>query len=123
MKKKKSSPNYLDFVPAVSKQFQSKTDDEGVVTIFVENKGVFHRLAQTFLKKPAVTQVHLDAMGSFIWQKINGSSTLYEIAQEVSAQFGAEAEPLYDRLLTYIKRLESYGFISLNKQDASQQNP
>ena len=117
MKKKKNVSNYLDFVPAVSGKLRSETDSAGLVTIFVENKGVFHRLAQKFLKKPAVSQIHLDTMGSFIWPLLDGEHTIYEIAAEVSAQFGKEAEPLYDRLLQYIKNLEGYGFIEVTRPE------
>lgn len=117
MKKKKNVSNYLDFVPAVSGKFRSETDSAGLVTIFVENKGVFHRLAQKFLKKPAVSQIHLDTMGSFIWPLLDGEHTIYEIATEVSARFGKEAEPLYDRLLQYIKNLEGYGFIEVKNPE------
>lgn len=117
MKKKKSVSNYLDFVPAVSEKYRSETDSAGLVTIFVENKGIFHRLAQKFLKKPAMSQIHLDAMGSFIWPRLDGEHTIYEIAMEISAQFGKEAEPLYDRLLQYIKNLEAYGFIEVKRPE------
>ena len=117
MKKKKNVSNYLDFVPAVSGKFRSETDSAGLVTIFVENKGVFHRLAQKFLKKPAVSQIHLDTMGSFIWPLLDGEHTIYEIATEISGRFGKEAEPLYDRLLQYIKNLEGYGFIEVKNPE------
>lgn len=116
MKKKKTiSQNYLDFIPAHYKDLKSTADETGLVTIFVENKGLFHRLAQKFLKKPPISQIHLDKMGSFLWLHINESNTIYEIAQDMKEQFGEEAEPLYNRLLHYIRTLEDYGFIEVKK--------
>lgn len=113
--KKTITSNYLDFIPTHCEALKSETDETGLVTIFIENKGVFHYLAQKFLKKPPVSQIHLDKMGSFIWSLINGKHTVYEIAKQVEEHFGKEAEPLYNRLLQYIRTLEDYGFISIKK--------
>lgn len=120
MKKKKTDSNYLDFVPIHCKDFQSQKEEENpdkteLVTILVENKGFFNRLAQKLLKKPPISYIHLDAMGSFLWLHIDGNSTIYEIAQFVKEQFGEKAEPLYPRLLQYIRTLEDYGFIKVKK--------
>ena len=118
MKKNKTiSSNYLDFIPVLSEHFHSETDEAGAVTIFVENKGLFHKLAQKFLHKPAISQIHLDEMGSFIWSLIDGNTTIYNIAQKVKEHFGDDAEPLYNRLVQYIRNLESYGFIDVKKTE------
>lgn len=113
LSKNKKSENYLDFIPAHDERFVSKTDENGNVTIFVENKGFFNRAAQMVLKKPKVSQIHLDEMGNFIWPVIDGKHSVYEIAVLVKDEFGEKAEPLYNRLVQYIKTLESYGFIKI----------
>lgn len=92
-----------------------KSDEKGNVTIFVENKGVFNRLAQLILKKPKVSQVHLERFGSFIFPLIDGKKSVYDIGLKVRAEFGEEAEPLYPRLSTYIKKLHDYGFVEYKK--------
>lgn len=117
MKKKKIiSSNYLDFIPIPCESLKSETDPTGLVTIFIENKGFFHYLAQKFLKKPAISQIHLDKMGSFIWLLIDGNHSIYEIAKNVKEHFGEEAEPLYNRLVQYVRTLEDYGFIYIKNQ-------
>lgn len=122
--KSKEKKNYLDFVPVQT--VKSEYDDNGItsgddssadkgyreVMLCVENKGFFNRMAQKFLKKPKVTKVHLDRMGSFIWPLIDGEKSIYDIASYVKEEFKDEAEPLYERLTKYMKMLEGYGFIS-----------
>lgn len=103
--------NYLDYIPVHNEQFDWDTDKDGNITIFVENKGLFNRIAQKLLGKPKVSQVHLEEMGNFIWPLMDGSHSVYEIAQLVGEKFGEKAEPLYSRLIQYIHNLESYGFI------------
>lgn len=113
--KKNSSKNYLDYIPAHGESLTFTMDDTGLVTLFIENKGLFHFLAQKFLNKPPVSQIHLDQMGSFIWTQINGMDSIYEIAQKVQEHFGKEAEPLYNRLVHYMRTLEDYRFISIKQ--------
>ena len=87
-------------------------DDEGAVTLEIENKGVFNRIAQKCLHKPKISYVHLDAMGSFLWPLLDGEKTVIELGYIVDEKFGEEAYPLYERLAKYMQILDSYGFIT-----------
>lgn len=108
--------NYLEYIPFHSVKYQYETDDKGKVTILKENKGVFNRIFQKLFKKPKVTQIHLDKMGSFIWPLMDGNRSVLEIADYVKKEFGDKAEPLYERLAKYIQILQSYGFVEIAKE-------
>lgn len=88
-------------------------DDEGIVTLNIHNKGVFNKIAQTLFKKPKISYVHLDEMGSFIWPILDGETNIIDLGKAVEEHFGEKANPLYERLAKYIKILESYGFVKL----------
>lgn len=107
---KKKDENYLDKKP-VRTNLKWDTDDEGNVTLHVENKGAMNRFAQLVFKKPKVSFIHLEEMGSFLWPLFNGEKTIYEIGELVKEHFGEKSEPLYERLAKYIQTLESYKFI------------
>lgn len=110
-KLKKKSGNYLEFVPYRNPKFDSVTDDNGNVIILKKNEGIFCKITQKVFGKPAVSQIHLDDMGSFIWLLIDGEKNILLIAELVKAEFGDKAEPLYNRLVQYFVTLEQYGFI------------
>ncbi len=110
-KKKKTSENYLERVPLRPKGMEWSTDEEGAVTLHIENKGVFNRIAQKLLKKPKVSYVHLDEMGSFVWPLLCEEKNIVVLGEEVKQQFGENAEPLYERLAKYFQILDSYHFI------------
>ena len=112
-KKAQVHENYLEYVPCHNPDIKYEIDNENKVTIFQENKGLFNFIAQKLFKKPRISQIHLDEMGNFIWPIIDGKRNLLEIAELVKAEFGEKAEPLYNRLVQYIKTLEAYGFISV----------
>ena len=114
--KKKTKENYLERIPARHQGICWKTDENGIVTLEIENKGVFNKMAQKLLKKPKISYVHLDEMGSFIWHVIDGQKSILELGKAVDEHFGEKAHPLYERLAKYFQILESYGFIEWNKR-------
>lgn len=107
----KYEKNYLDLIPRRSGKLTFEKDESGRVTIVVENKGFFNSVLQKIAKKPRFTRIDLQGQGSFVWLCIDGEKTVFDIAEEVREKFGEEAEPLYDRLVTYMRTLESCGFV------------
>ena len=114
--KKKQQPqeNYLDKKPLRSPHLNWSADESGKVTLEIENTGAVNRIAQKLLKKPKISYVHLDEMGSFVWPIIDGELTVEEIAAKVDEKFGEAAHPLYERLCKYFQILDSYHFIQWN---------
>lgn len=111
MKKAKKNENYLERIPNRPDKIKWSADEEGIITLDIENKGLFNRLAQKFFKKPKVSHVHLDKMGSFVWPLMDGEMDIIAIGVLVKEHFGEEAEPLYERLAKYFQILDSYSFV------------
>ena len=116
-KHKKQADNYLDYIPVRVAAYKWEQNESGEVTIFIENKGVFNRIAQKLLGKPKVSQVHLEGMGNFIWPLLDGETSIAKVGELVHEEFGDEAEPLYPRLVQYMSTLESYGFVQMKKEN------
>ncbi len=133
VKKQTQSENYLDFVPMKAEAYSVRVqslqteelakinnggwyiDENGLVTLLIENRGFMNRVAQKLLKKPRITQIHMEKFGSFIWQEIDNRKSIYEIGQKIEQEFGEEANPLYERLIQYMRILENHKFISVEK--------
>lgn len=109
----KQKENYLDKIPVRKAEIVWNTDEKGIVTLEIENKGLFNFLAQKLLKKPRVSFIHLDEMGSFIWPLIDGEKDITKIGKEVFEHFGEKANPLYERLVKYFEILKENNFIEL----------
>lgn len=110
-KKKVIEENFLDKIPFHKEGLSYSTDDNGNVTLEMENKGAVNRIAQFLIRKPKVSYIHLEEFGSFIWPLIDGKKDIHEIGEKVQEHFGDKANPLYERLSVYFKTLESYGFV------------
>jgi len=116
-KKTVKAENYLDRIPVRKDGLGWSKDDEGNVTLEIENKGAFNRIAQKLFKKPKISYVHLDEMGSFIWPVIDGEKDLIAIGKLVEEHFGEAANPLYERVAKFFQILHSYNFIEWKKSD------
>ena len=115
MKKNKNiNENYLERKPIRADGIEWNKDSEGIVTLEIENKGFFNKMAQKFLKKPRISYIHLDEMGSFVWPLLDGEKTIMDLGEYVDEKFGEKAHPLYERLAKYFQILESYNFIKWN---------
>ncbi len=107
------SDNYLDLIPQISEGLNWKINNENIVTLEIENKGIFNRIAQMLFKKPKISYIHLDNFGSFVWMQVNGERSITVIGDSVKANFGEKAEPVFERLAKYFQILNSYKFITL----------
>ena len=109
---KKKSDNLLELYPVRNSKIAWSIFEEKV-TLEIENKGIANKIAQVLLKKPKVSYIHLDEMGSFLWPLIDGKTNIFDLGKNVHEKFGDDANPLYERLCKYINTLISYGFIHL----------
>ena len=112
MKAKKKTENFLERIPVINPNLRWTVNDKKIVTLEIDNKGIYNRIAQKLFKKPPVTYIHLDKTGSFVWPLIDGEKDIIALGVLVKDHFGDEAEPLYERLAKFFQTLESYKFIS-----------
>lgn len=108
---KKNNDNYLDYIPKHNSRYEFSKSKNGHIEIKVENKGMFNRIAQIFFKRPRFSNIELDDFGTFVWECIDGKSSIYQIGVRVKDKFKEKAEPLYPRLAHFIKSLRNNEFI------------
>lgn len=113
MKKKQNFrfSSYLERRPKRAKEIGWMTEKDGTVTLKVKNTGWANRLSQVLFGRPKVSCVHLDDLGSFVWQRLEGKDTVRQIGSKVDGEFGERAHPLYERLVHYFRILDSYHFV------------
>ncbi|QIB27968.1 PqqD family protein [Caloranaerobacter azorensis] len=115
-KKIKKSVNFLELVPQKNNTFKWEVDDEGLVQIIIPRNGVLDRIVRVFFKTPEVMRIDLDPIGSCVWKAIDGQRNIQDIANILKEEFGDKAEPLYERLGTYMNILRNNKFITLEKR-------
>ena len=106
------SINLLTLVPI--RQLEWQENSEGNVEL-LKPKFSVERVQKMFSKmmKQDHFKVKLDKVGSAVWKLIDGKKTVKEIGVELQNQFGADIEPVYDRLGQFIGQLHRSKFISI----------
>lgn len=112
-KKQRNEQNYLDFVPEFSAHIQWRRLDDGTVQLTIQRTGFFNRVSQKLFGAPEYSYIDLDALGSFVWQQIDGKRTVHEIGQRMESEFGDSAAPVYERLAEFMKMLQRNNFVHL----------
>ena len=107
MKEKK---NYIDNIPKINDMIWDVSED-GIVEITVENTGFYNTIAQKIFKKPRYSFIKLDEYGSFVWQKIDGKKSIFEIGKELQAVHDGAATQIFERLSQYFEILERNKYI------------
>ena len=102
--KKKDSKNYLDYVPVKNPEVEYETGDDGIVTVYIEWKGFYHRIAQKFFKRPRVRDVNLDGYGSFVWLAIDDVKDVHQLSKELDAKY-PKMEKSLSRLIKFLEIL------------------
>ena len=115
-KKIDKNDNFLELIPVRSDKISWETIDENLVQIIIPREGILDKIVRTFFKTPKVMRIDLDEQGSCVWNSIDGKRNIDEIGKILKDTFGKDAEPLYQRLGTYINILRNNKFISLEKE-------
>ncbi|WDV46001.1 PqqD family protein [Clostridiaceae bacterium M8S5] len=112
-KKIKKTDNFLELIPVRKESQEWIFNDQELVQIIIPRNGVLDKAVRVFFKTPKVMKIDLDELGTTVWIAIDGKKTIEEIGKIVKKKFGDKAEPLYERLGTYINILRNNKFITL----------
>ena len=94
----------MDFVPVKNPDIEYQTGEDGIVTVFIEWKGFYHRIAQKFFHRPRVSEVKLDNYGSFVWLSIDDMRYFHQLSNILDAQFPFIEKSL-SRLIKFLEIL------------------
>jgi len=114
-KKIDKNANFLKLVPYKNMNQKWELKDDGLVRIIVMRDGLVDRAVRMFFKTPKEMKIDLDAQGSCVWKSIDNYRNIEEIGKLLIKDFGDKAEPLYQRLGTYINILRNNKFIKLKE--------
>lgn len=113
--KNNKDKNYLDYIPVRNSEYHWKILEDGIVEIYVINKGVFNTIAQKIFKKPKVSQIKLDKYGSLVWKAIDDKKDIGQISLEIRNEFQDDEKIFYSRLVKFFQILKENKFIEYRK--------
>jgi hypothetical protein len=110
--KPKAPLNLLDLKP-VRLVESERTDDDRVVLLKPKFAWApLRKLLQPRLKRPNY-KIQLDEIGTFVWDHLDGETTVGALADAAVAHFGEKIEPVHGRLRTFLMQMERGGLIKI----------
>ncbi len=102
--KKKDSKNYLDFVPEKNPKLNMKQMRTVLLPSLSNGKDFIIKIAQKLFRRPRVSDIRLDELGSFVWNAVDGKKDVHQISKELEQQFPKMEKPV-PRLIKYLEIL------------------
>lgn len=102
----------LAMKPKRNLQWETKDGDSVVLIIPKFKHPLLVKWFVPMLAKPNI-RVKLDALGSFVWNRCDGLTSIETIGAEMSSMFGEPVEPLYERIGKFVAKLERSKFLLL----------
>ena len=109
-KSKKNEKNYLDFIPVKNPDIEYETDENGIVTVFIEWKGFYHKIAQKIFRRPRVSDSKMDKSGSFVWHAIDDEKDVPQLSKEMESEF-PKMEKSLSRLIKFLEIMKDNNLI------------
>ncbi|SHI04058.1 hypothetical protein SAMN02745196_02478 [Clostridium collagenovorans DSM 3089] len=130
-KKENKQDNFLLYVP-YRKHDEWEVKKGFVYLIFHHDKAV-ERFMRWLIKKPSVSDMKFDRLGSCVWTNMDGKNTVYEIGQillqlpELKKEYANITEedyidgchPIYSRLIMYLRFLNKKGWARFKLKDVN----
>lgn len=69
------------------------------------------RSALLDLSEPGAAPLILDGIGALIWQRVDGSRSDRQIAEELSAQFDEDPEVIASNVVDFLDQLDALGLL------------
>jgi hypothetical protein len=105
--------NFLLYIP--NKKHMEWEERNGKVYLIFHHDKMAEKFLRWLVKKPFVSDLELDDLGSSTWRLIDGERSVHEIAQSLLKQYGKAVEPVNERLIMYLRHLNKKGWISFHR--------
>jgi hypothetical protein len=109
-RKRGASANFLELKPLRLVQWEVSKQGRAVLTAPKFSSRILVKWLVPLLSKPFF-RVRLDEYGSFVWLRCDGQTTVEMIADQAYAEFGESVQPLYERLISFLHKLEREDFV------------
>jgi len=109
-RKRNEEVNLLDLIP--QRTVDSNKREDGLTELVVPKfrnkylKAFFRKR----LEKPT-WKVELDEIGTYVWDQVDGNTTVGEIGNSLEKKFGEKVEPVYDRLNRFFSLMIQHEFV------------
>lgn len=101
--------NFLLFIPHL--RHLDWIEKDGLVLLIFHHNHPIQKAANWLVKKSRTSDIKLDDLSSTVWKAIDGKRNITQIGELVKSKYGESCEPVYDRLVMFLRYLNRRGWI------------
>lgn len=102
-----NNQDILNIIYKISDNLEYEVDKGNIVTILERQD---HKVQKLFRKLkfriPEYKKTSLDEYASCVFLQIDGKKTVKDIGENLEAEYGEKAQPLYERLLLFLNHID-----------------
>lgn len=117
---RKAADNFLLYIPV--KNHNNWMQKDNIIYLVFRHDRPIERFAAWLTRKPTIRDIKLDKLGTRVWQLMDGNTTVFKIGQLLSQEYGKGCEPVYERLIVYLRYLNRKGWIRFKLPDGIKHN-
>lgn len=114
--KSKVEDHFMLYIPV--KNPNNWTHKDNVVYLVFKHDKPIERLVAWLTGKPTARDLRFDKLAIKAWQLIDGSNNVFKIGQVLQKEFGKDCEPVYDKLIAYLRYLNRRGWIKFKRSNS-----
>lgn len=108
-KNKKNKDNFMLYIPV--KNHNNWMQKDNVIYLVFKHDKLIERIAAWLTRRPTTRDIRLDKLCTRVWQLIDDRNNVYGIGQILKKEFDKDCEPVYERLIVYLRYLNRQGWI------------
>ncbi len=106
------------------RQMEYETDDKNHIVILVPHPENWFTRKLMPKPKSAMRKIHLDEIGTFVWQHCTGEKNVREICDALAAEFGEKVPQTEERTVMFVQQMYKNEFIKVyTRTDTSRPKP
>lgn len=117
LKKDKKEDNFMLYVPKKKHTTWEIDKSQRCVKLLFYHDKTIEKFLRWLVKKPRVSDMTLDDIGSATWLLIDGKNNVNEISRKLFEKYGERCNPENNSLIMYLRHMNRKGWISFDKGD------
>jgi hypothetical protein len=106
---KKKTDNFMLYIPVKNRNNWLQRDN--VIYISFKYDRPVEKLVAWLTGKHTIRDIKLDKLGTSVWRLLDGKNNVHKIGQILLKEYGDGCQPVYERLIVYLRYLNRKGWI------------
>jgi hypothetical protein len=119
-KKKQKNENFLDYIPIHTIQWDINPKTQKVFIIKERSKNKILKKIIQWLGRDQNFHIHLDQLGSEVWQAVDGKRNVKAIADYLQENSETELTQVNERVSYFLGMMKKNGFVQLYEKKTTE---